>query len=232
MSADNPLDPHVVETQFLKNLDDKAAKIRRKLLCPSSNQLTPQESHDWIVFLMSLHARRPGAVRNLRSTGVQQLLVGLDKEPDDYRAIAKESDPISLSQWVQENEPHLLENITMLQFPAIATHPETRKKITRFAHHSVVDLSSCTDHLLLSDTPCIWPYGIDDPKAILALPISPHALFVTTRSDAVFNNLQRLSPDGVLALFNSFAVGQAREQVYALNCSLRHFILDQLSPSN
>lgn len=220
-------DPHKIETDFLQRIDDKAAKARCKLL--TSDRLSPEESRDWALFLMSLRARQPHAVQHLRDTGSNDLYRELEAAPEEYRAIASAEDPDSLSEWVRENVPDFVENWAISQFPSISTHPKTLETILTMKHHSLVDFTTCSEHLLLSDDPCIWVYGIDHPLFSVAVPISPHSAYIGTTSDAAYANLRRLSPESLLKNLNISSVDQARKYVYALDKSPHEFIVGRRS---
>ena len=217
-------DNHKIETGFLQQIDDKAAKARTKLLNPARGCLTPEESRHWVLFLMSLRARQPHAVEHLRETGSKDLRVELDRDSEEYRAIAQDGDPESLSEWVRENVPDFVENWAISQFPAISTHPRTLETILSMRYTSVVNFTGCTEHLLLSDDPCIWVYGFDHPRFSIALPISPYAAFLATGSETASRNLRRLSREKLLTNLNISSVNQARKYVYALDASPQEFI--------
>ena len=224
------VDPHVIETTFLQRVDDKGAKVRRKLLSPEVDPLTSEEVKDWALFLMSLRARQPHVVKLLRETGEKTLLHALDVNPEEYRAVAEEGDPEILSEWVAKNmPPAFVENRALSQFPTIAMHPPTLERILTIKHQNVVDVSGCSEHLLLSDDPCIWIYGFDHPGFTVALPISPHAVFIATASDAAYWNLRRLSKHELIKNVNRSSVDQAREYVYASDASPCEFIRDRVA---
>lgn len=214
-------DPQFVETEFLKRVDDRAAKARMKLM--TGETLTPDEGEEWIVFLMSLRVRHPDAVALLRREGAK-VAQELDENPWEYMASAGPGDPLTPSGWVRHNAPGYLENIGISQLQALATDATILEAIRTVKHHSVVDLRSCSGHLLLADNACILVYGVDHPKFTLALPLSPRMAFVSSRSDEVTNTLQRAPLPALLKTMNQWSVEQARRQLYAMDKSLHSFI--------
>lgn len=219
-STDNT-DAQFVETEFLKRVDDRAAKARRKLM--SGKTLTPDEGEEWIVFLMSLRVRHPDAVALLRREGAK-VAQELDEDPWEYMALASPGDPLTPSGWVRHNAPGYLENIGISQLQALATDETILEAIRTVKHHSVVDFRSCCGHLLLADNACILVYGVDHAKFTLALPLSPRMAFVSSRSDEVINTLQRAPLPALLKTMNQWSVEQVRSQLYAMDRSLHSFI--------
>ena len=223
---------HGVETHFLQQIDDKGAKAKSKLLNPSYVGLSSEESMDWGLFLMSLRARQPHAVEHLRRTGAETLRRELDADPEEYRSIAGQGDPERLSEWVQKNVPGFIENWTIAQFPAISSHSKTLEAILTMGHHDIVDFTGCSEHLLLSDDPCIWIHGSDHPRFTVALPVSPYAAYIGTSSDVAYRSLRSLSQESLLENMNISSVNQARNYIYALNRSPQEFIVDCRTRSN
>ena len=216
---------HRIETGLLQEIDNRAAKARLNLLNPTLASLSPEEGKDWALFLMSLRVRQPSAVEHLRESGTDILRRELDVDPEEYRSIAAQGDPDMPSGWVQENVPGLIENWPISHFPAISTHPRTLETILTIKHHSLVEFSGCSEHLLLSDDPCIWLCRPADPHFTVALPVSPFAAYIGTRSDAVYRNLRRLSRESLLTNLNISSVKQARKYIYARDTSLHKFIV-------
>lgn len=218
-------DPQSVETEFLKRVDDRAAKARRKLM--SRKTLTPEEGKEWIVFLMSLRVRYPGAVSFLRREGAK-VAQELDEDPWDYMALAGPGDPLTPSGWIRHNAPGYIENIGISQVQALATDQTVLEKIRTVGHHSVVNFQSCREHLLLADNACIFVYGVDHEEFTLALPLSPRMAFVSSRSDKVMSTLQGVPLPSLLTKMNQWSVQQARSQLYAMDRSLHSSIRRRL----
>jgi hypothetical protein len=76
-----------------------------------------------------------------------------------------------------------------------------------------VDLSQSPITLLTSDRPIVMPFGLDDPKAYLALPMGPRHLFVAAYGDQYAKAL-RARHGKIVKIINKEVVRQAREMVW------------------
>ena len=176
---------------------------------------------------MSLRIRSPEAVSYLRSEG-SKVAQDLDQDPWDYFSLAGPGDPLTPSGWIRHNVPGYLENIGISQVRALATDQRVLEKILRLKHHSVVNFTSCDEHLLLSDNACIFVEGVDHEEFTLALPLSPTMAFVSSKSDSAMALLQSIPLPSLLTMMNQWSIRQAYGQLFAVDTSLNPFIRNRL----
>jgi hypothetical protein len=69
--------------------------------------------------------------------------------------------------------------------------------------------------LLTSDRPIIMPWGLGDPRAYIALPVSPTVLFVAAHDPTFARSLAGLKQTELVWVLNSEVVCQARKFVWA-----------------
>ena len=213
-----------IETQVLQHIDDKAARVRRKLMTGEVADLTVEERLHWTRFLMSLRVRQPHNVSYVRESCARELRNELAKNPKEYEALARPEDPLTLLEFVEQERPGLIENTGMDVFAGVVSDPAIVAKIVSLRHWRTFDFCGCEDHLLLADQPCIYIRGIDDPGFVIALPIGPKRAFLATGPDGTIANLERLQKDTLLVRFNESSIGQAKSEVYALDNSPRLFV--------
>jgi hypothetical protein len=172
---------HAVEVQFLRHVDNLAARVRRKIDERALNALSMTEHADWVRFLMSLRIRQPDIVKQLKLESEDHLRTSLAAHPEEYAAIASQSTPPSLTEWTEERFPGLIENFGMSFFNKLVENQGVGNKILRM-NWAVYDFGSTKRDLLLADHPCIFTAGIDDPKVVVALPISPKKAFMAIQA--------------------------------------------------
>ena len=224
------IDQQVVETGFLQQLDDSAAKVLRKLWTTGFARVTEADSVSWAMFLVSLLSRTPESIALIQEAGHAHLSASLADKPEEYDAIADASDPVTLTDWVEAHLPGFLENFGRLSLPVFITTPNTVEELLRM-RWMLWDFSGQKNHLLLSDRPCITTTGKDDPNFVVALPIGPWRAFMAVKTDRVASILRGYDPRTLLMRMNESAVANAKVRVYGLDGSSRRFIRNRLRAS-
>lgn len=217
------MDKQAIETRFLRIVDNNAANIRNKLLGQGFKTLTPEDRVDWARFLMSLRLRQPDIVNLLKQESAEHLKATLIAQPEDYEALTTTGDPPTLEAWTERQYPCLIENFGLSYFHELVDNPKYGNKILRM-NWWLWDFNKVPYDLLLSDNPCIFTSGIDDPGCVIALPIHPRKAFFATQSDDVAQSLRQQNLKDLAMRLNESLVSQARVRIYARNDSPRHFI--------
>jgi hypothetical protein len=71
------------------------------------------------------------------------------------------------------------------------------------------------DEFLTSDYPCVLTHGgLDDPRCIVAFPLSPNSVFIATSNDESRRRLLNQDPDAIARAMNESVVSQAERYVY------------------
>lgn len=217
------MEKQAIETRFLKLVDNNAANVRNKLVNQGFKTLTPENKVDWARFLMSLRVRQPDIVNMLKQQSPEDLKATLNEQPEGYEELATKEDPSTLEEWTEKQYPGLIENFGLSFFHKLVDNPRYGDKILKMKWW-LWDFNKAPYDLLLSDHPCIFTLGIDDPNCVIALPIHPKKAFFATQSDKVAQTLKQQSLKNLSMRLNESSVWQTRARIYARNESPRRFI--------
>ncbi len=180
---------------------------------------------DWARFLMSLRLRQPDIVEMLKRESTQYLKATLN---ENYEELAAPEDAPTLEEWTEQQYPGLIENFGLSFFHELVDNQEIGTKILKMKWW-LWDFSEAPYDLLLSDHPCIFVHGLDDPDCVIALPIHPRKAFMATRSDEVAKIMRNQRQRDLAVRLNESSVNQARARIYACNESPRRFIKNRLA---
>lgn len=208
------MDKHAIEKQFLRVVDQEASDAREKMLQGGLAALSPYDRVAWARFIMSLRLRQPSLVMELRDSAAKHLRASLASHPAEYTEIAGEAAPVALEEWTEQKFPGLIENFGLSFFAGLVDDATIGTKLMNLKWW-LWDFSDCDIDLLLADHPCIFASGIDAPKLIVALPISPKMAFLATRGEDVATALRATKPRDLLKRINTSSVIQATVRVYA-----------------
>lgn len=112
-------------------------------------------------------------------------------------------------------------------YPALVDHLEVGSKIVGLSWQ-VRDVSDSEQTLLIADEPCIFEGGIDDPRLIIALPLSPTKTFLAIRQPATAAFLANASSDEIARRVNRASFLQARTRIYGHDDQAADFIRECL----
>jgi hypothetical protein len=222
------VEKQAVEKHFLRIIDNYAARVRIKLERDGLKSLTIEDRMDWARFLMSLRLRQPGIVEILKRESTQHIKATLNDQTEEYEELSAPEDAPTLEEWTEKEYPGLIENFGLLYFHELVNNLEIGTKILKMKWW-LWDFSESSYDLLLSDHPCIFVRGIDDPNCIIALPIHPRKAFIATRSDEVAKIMRNQRPRDLVVRLNESSFNQTRVRIYACNESPRRFIENSLA---
>lgn len=217
------MEKQAIEKIFFMQVDNLAARAHQKLVERGLQSLTDEERSDWVRFLMSLRARQPDIVQQLKTESTVQLKESLGQKPEEYEQITETDDPPTMEEWVEQSFPGLIENFGLSFLHEIANNPKVGEKIFRMKWW-LWDFGRIPFDLLLGDRPCIFTNGIDNPQLIIALPISPTKAFLATNSERTAVILRQQDPKGLALRLNESSLYQARARIYSRNTSPMRFI--------
>lgn len=218
---------HAVETLLLKDIDNFAAVVMRKLEQHDSCHLTDDDRCNWVNFLMSLKVRTPENVKNLKFIATNRLKKSLATTPEIYKILQSSSNFTSFEQWVEAKYPGLIENLGLSLFRDILLNEIVGEKIVKMTW-IIWDFSKVRYKLILADRPCIFSQGIDDSRLIIALPISPRKLFMAVGSESVAATIKKQQPAEIVSKVNEYSLLQAKYRVYSEDTLPRRFIVNRL----
>lgn len=222
------MDKQAIEKLFLKHVDNNAALVRDKLERQGLKLLNPDDKAHWTRFLMSLRFRQPDVVDMLQREATEHLKASLNEDSETYEELSSDGGPPTLEEFTEEQYPGLIENFGLSFFHELVNNPIYGNKILSMRWW-LWDFQDTPYELLLSDHPCIFTSGIDDPKCVIALPISPKKAFMTTQSDGAAKIIRQQHPKNLAMLINESSVMQTRVRIYARNQSpARRFIENRI----
>jgi hypothetical protein len=225
-----PEQRNVIEKNFMApDVDNPAvAPLRNFLERRPASELTLPMKQAWTRFLMSLHVRNPARVEQITGQGAEALRQMLAKDPEDYNAVRKPDDPSTLVEWVERYAPALIENYGKSILPGIVTHQPTGNEIIRM--HWVVGSYGATPDILTCDQSLYLSHGVNDPKCVIALPLSPYAIFFASRQANSLDKLMRMERSALIRSINETVVTQAARYVYGAHDRALAFVERWLAP--
>ncbi len=204
-----------IERIFFKEVDDAAARAHRKILGHGVRSLTDEERSDLVRLLLSLDARRPGAVSQLVERGSKHYANGLDNDEDILESFKRAGVNIKPSEYFEELTGNTLADQAMLSIQALTNNPSAGARLMNM-RWGVYRLSDADGRFVLSDRPFIRVNPLDGPNALCALPLSPALLLLISGSDATVDNIRRLPVKRVRMLANSDSAMQADRYVFSI----------------
>ena len=208
------MEKQAIEKKFLMSVDHRGSVARSKLESQGLKSLSDEERVDWARFLMSLRIRQPEIVHQLQKEAKEHLRKSLNENPEEYDKLITDGEPETLEEWTESQYPRLIDNIGLSFFHELIDNPHYGNRILQMKWW-IWDFSGVSYELLLSDHPCIFTSGIDDPNCVIALPISPKKAFIATQDDNVANRLRQSRTRELAVSLNESSVLQARVRIYA-----------------
>jgi len=226
----NPGNPFLFEEEFFGPLvDEPAALALQSFESGSVRDLTPHQRFAWAAFLVSLPARTPEALSQM-TTG---FYAGLDTDASEYEAAKADEDPPTLSEWARKHEPGYVEDMARKLMVDVIVDADAKRSVEEMIwwtsnthpHQLVV-----SDRPLLSSTgqedlPCA--FNADDPRQLIALPISPFRVFFASHDKRVRTRVRRKPRKTLAAQINHSTLSSAVSHVMALNTDIEPFILSK-----
>lgn len=225
-----PEDAQALETNFLQQLDSRAAAALQILLRDKDEPSSHGWRSDWSRFLMSLLYRTPSNLEVAKGAVAAMWSEGVEQRERRYQEIRREvgfdEAPETFEQYVSVNDPHLVEKIAL---DVITTGMEspTIGGILNNMSWVVVGPTPTSPSLLTSDAPIRMTDGIGRPDGYLTMPLSPQRLFIATYERFFLDVLLRQGPAELFVQSNVHVVEQARSQVIANDLCHQSFVVDR-----
>lgn len=218
------MEKHANEDQFLKQVDSRAAIVRRKFARGELLKISNEERNDWALFLMSLRVRQPKIVNELKNDETSALFQEhLDKDPDHYENLKGESDPASMSEWVEQQYPGIIDNFGISIFSKIVDNKRVGNLLIQM-NWLIVDISDAKHKFLLGDNPLILTHAITNPNLIVALPISPTKVFFAAPSREIIMKITNSDINQLVLRVNESSVNQSVNNIYSQDTQHWKFI--------
>jgi hypothetical protein len=217
-----------IETHYMApEIDDQATGALALLLAGGLTTMNDANKRAWARFLASLALRNPQTLAAINAEMRQQLIAQFCAKPEVQETYRTSGDTRGVWEWIQNHYPLVLERAGTLELPRFI------KELSKPFHAmrwSVCDLSTSSAPLLTSDRPLFEQHGFGHPRHIVALPLSPHFLFVAASASESIQTLATHPPDTVVAMINHQLTTQAAAHVYGNTKSHVAFIERHLRP--
>lgn len=204
--------PNVIEREFFQSVDANAAAVHRRFVTWSHGEYRAEGRIAWSTFLVSLMLRTPSKVAEIRRKGAEGFGEEAAKNPDEYTALASETDPASLTEWVRANAPTVFDDLGIATLPSIVTSEVLNPPILA-AHWRIMKLRSPIS-LVIGDCPLVY-VGAMSKSFLLALPLSPSHVFLAFNNPDTGKRIGTLTPLRLSKDLNKASVGNAQQYVYA-----------------
>ena len=212
----------VEQEYFGPKVDDPAAPVIAKMIA-GGQPLSEAEAGAFSRYVVAQRIRTPGYVEHVRSEAtlaVGEMAAGLEA---DYQALRQEDWPPSVSDFIQQQMPHLPDYLGVQSLPRLIEQPSLLGDILEF-EWGWGHLDAGDQTLLTCDRPVVFTKGLSDPNCIVALPLSPKvAVFAMKDPHRLRQLLERSAQDLVEGL-DTNVVMQARRFVYARDELQRAFV--------
>ena len=224
------MDKNAIERVVLMRIDHDADLVRKKLVEGSLKSLSHEERCAWVRFIMSLRLRQPKLVEELRMGAAQTLREKLAEQPEEYQSLAVDDTFPTLEAWTEAAYPGAIDSFGLSFFHEMIDNAEIGGKLLQLRWW-LWRFSEQDHDLLLSDNPCIFAGGIDNPHLAVVLPLGPRIAFLATRGEMLADLLAKADSKTLSRNLNDASILQAEEYIYAVDDSQRIFILNRRSPT-
>jgi hypothetical protein len=210
-----PAARQAIEKEFMGPVvDGPAAEALRILIERDKYKLTQKPRSDWTRYLMSLRLRNPEMMADINHEARSHLSRELSRNPKEYEAVKRDSDPATLLELVERNAPVILDNFGKSLLPALIDNQKIGQAIFDMSWW-VVDFFSSAVSLLTSDRPFVMTAALKADRCVIALPLGPrHAFFAARHNHLITGTLGKKGVTGVAKALNESIVTQAIKHVY------------------
>ena len=203
-----------IEQDFFSHIDSDTAPILDTLIAQGPATLQERQRSIWTRFIMSLQLRGPHSLNEIKAfmdRTIREVIESTDGEK--YRSTRKEDDPDSAYDYARQQSPDEMMNAHKMLLPRLIDHQAVGQLIINM-HWSVMDLSQAADMLLTADRPFTSSHGLGNPACLIAVPLSPHHVFVAANSTAQLFKLAMQDAGDTVRNMNRLVVRLAVQNVY------------------
>ena len=219
---------HRIESQFMKEVDDRAARAARTLLTSKQTNLPIEIRRDFARFVMSLHVRTPLGLDKVRGMFSEAFTTQIKPSADGYAKERREADASTVLEWIRQKQPHLEGNAAKLLLPDLIDNQQIGNDFMNMRWVTLNIATVTRRTLLLGDNPLIRNRGLADPRCIWALPLSPTMLFLAAHNDEVLKPFLSGTFDKVVSETNSATVQCASASVFGNSTNQLRFVENRL----
>ena len=212
--SNHPLGTDAIEANFFRSIDNDGARLRDKMLSDGTKSLSLTERSDLARVLMSLVARRPDIVAELRTKGVATFREGLNNDPDILEMMQDDGIEGSPSNLFETMFRHTFEDHAVTMVQSLSEN----KPIGDILVRSIWELKHIGEYdgdILIADHALVRTFGWNDERALWCLPLTPKVALFITRIRDLRDLLARVSSARFCKMLNQSSVNQADRFVFS-----------------
>ncbi len=212
-----------LEIKFMSPLDNGAAVVLDRLI--TGKPLDTEQRLAWARYLLSMLYRHPDGVETIKTHMAEMWREGTDALETDFAKMqATRGLPITtLAEETAKRDPGAAGKSAANMIADIIGNSRAVPDIAAMPW-MCVDVRQSKFSLLTSDRPLVMSAGLADPLCYLALPLSPHQLFVASHDDRYAKTLPGAAHSRIVKAMNRDVVRQAREFVWGTDDAQLEFV--------
>lgn len=201
-NVDESLRYHVETNFFASKIDEPASNVLLAIEEKGIKKLDNIEKKIWSRFIVSIPARMP---ETIDKRGISYAQNFLNENSAEYLDSKREGDPDSFFDFAEREAPGYVRDTILQAIPRLIMSDDVVNQllhmnwwIKKFHNHEILlgdrPLLSSTDQI---NAPCA--FNAYDPRHMIALPISPRAVFFASHSSFTMKQFKKQG-EGVIAL--------------------------------
>ena len=203
-----------VETKFMGLVDGRADAALQRILSGDRSPWTQELRSAWTRFILSLLFRNPSTVAMIKQQMKDIWIAATDDLKENYASRRIPDDPDTFEEFIAKTDPASPHKVAFIFLQDVIDNQLLGPAIFEMIW-STVDVSNSHIPLLTSDRPLDMPFGLGDPLAHIAMPVSKNKLFVAYNESSLLKNIHTFAPSDIVKRMNKITVAQAREFVWA-----------------
>ena len=223
----------IIETIYMRDVDNGAAPALKVLLedkgGPSS--LTKSMKIYWARFVYCLMLRNPEYLAALSTALKNDVLGTIENHRADYERLRKELDPPTFDEFKMKFFANPLNTSAARILNKIVDSLNVVGHMCAMKWH-VLRFDNSNHLLLTSDRPIIMTNGVGRPEGHIAMPISPHQMFIAFSDDAGYRKIRAMNAKDLIRASNSRVVEQAHKYAYGFSDGDLSFVSDSIGKTD
>jgi len=219
----DPIAAHRLETDFLQQLDSRAALVFAKLNAFPPCPLATEDHSTLSVFVRGMTYRSPAMLEAFKVNGRREWWQIVDDLEAHYEARRAASDPATYREFRAGLSPERAEASVLEILPEVFASPAVGQMLNNLPKR-LIDIPASVPELLLSDDPLARTNGLLVENGHFAMPIAPRRLLVMARDTDTLEKIVSQTPRELVTNMNRWTVESARLFVAARDRSQDRFI--------
>ena len=200
----------VLERKFFGSVDTRGALARDSLLTNGPRSLNHDKRCDFARLLLSLEARRPAIVGQLRDYGTRYLAQAIDNDPEILSEMKKQGVSGSPSEFLNQ-QGFSFKDKALSSIQKLVDNPKIGDRLINMSWR-VIRLGPLDGSLVLSDRPLVRTAGFGHPHESWFLPLDPKAAFCALNDH---RGLDGATPHRLAKRLNVVSAQQAERYVFS-----------------